>query len=272
MTTTNGATRTETFQIPIEVAERYEAMFVPGLFAEWAPRLADIAGIRPGQAVLDVACGTGIVARTVADQLGDRGRVVGVDVNDAMLAVARRVGPQLDWRRADVAALPFSDGEFDAALCQMALMFFADRIGALREMGRVVRPGGVVALAVPAALDDQPAYGPFVELAVREAGPAARSLLDTYWRCGDLDELIAGVREAGLEPIASETHVGTARFAAVDGLAEAEITASPLDERIPGDVRRRIVEETRTILRPWTAADGTLHAPLHGHLVVGRVR
>jgi ubiquinone/menaquinone biosynthesis C-methylase UbiE len=267
MSTTDQGT-VETFELSVDAAERYEAMFVPGLFAEWAPRLADVAGIRPGQAVLDVACGTGIVARTVADRLGGDGRVVGLDLNEAMLTVARRIRPDLEWRHGDVAALPFPDGRFDAVLCQMALMFFPDLTGALREMARVARPGGVVAVAVPASLDDQPAYGPFVELAVREAGPAARTLLDTYWRCGNLDALVGAVEEVGLRPLTRETYEGTARFPSADGLPQTEIDASPLGARISGDVRRRIVDGTRQILRPWTADDGSLRAPLRGHLLV----
>ena len=90
---------TDTFQISLEAAELYEARFVPAIFAEWAPLLADLAGVRRGQAVLDVACGTGIVARTVADRLAGDGRVVGLDLNDAMLAVARGVRPDLEWRQ-----------------------------------------------------------------------------------------------------------------------------------------------------------------------------
>ncbi|HEX2072320.1 MAG TPA: methyltransferase domain-containing protein, partial [Geodermatophilus sp.] len=166
-------TTTERFQIPLGAAELYEARFVPAIFAEWAPLLATVAGVRPGQAVLDVACGTGIVARTVADRLGGTGRVVGVDLNEAMLTVARRVRPDLDWRPGDAADLPFPDGSFDAVLCQMALMFFPDRTAALREMARVARPGGTVAVVVPASLDAQPAYRPFVEMAARHAGPEA---------------------------------------------------------------------------------------------------
>ena len=144
--------------------------------------LIDIAGVGPGQAVLDVACGTGIVARTATDRLAGSGRVVGVDLNEAMLAVARRLGPELEWQQSDVADLPFPDGSFDAVLCQMALMFFPDRTAALHEMARVTRRGGVVALVVPASLDEQPAYGPFVEMAVGHAGAGARSLLETYWK------------------------------------------------------------------------------------------
>ena len=97
----------ETFQIPIEVAELYEAKFVPALFAEWAPRLTERRG-REARATrcLDVACGTGIVARTAAEIVGSGGRVVGVDLNEAMLAVASRVRPDIEWRQGDVAAAP----------------------------------------------------------------------------------------------------------------------------------------------------------------------
>ena len=272
MTTTDEPTGTETFQLSLEAAERYEAHFVPALFAEWAPRLADVACVGPGQRVLDVACGTGIVARTVAERTGTEGRVVGLDLNEAMLTVARRIRPDLEWRQGDASALPFPDGAFDAALCQMALMFFPDRTGALREMARVVRPAGVVAVVVPASLDEQPAYGPFVELAVREAGESARSLLDTYWACGDLGGLTALFGDAGLDVAAAETHVGTARFSTPEELAATEIKASPLAERISDDVYRRILDGAREMLRPWTRDDGTLHAPLAGHVVAGHVR
>jgi len=262
---------TEDFQVSIDAAEQYEASFVPAIFAEWAPLLADIAGVEPGHSVLDVACGTGIVARTVADRLAGRGRVVGVDRNDGMLAVARRVRPDLEWRQGDVAALPFDDRSFDAVLCQMALMFFPDRTAALRAMGRVGRPGGVVALAVPASLEEQPAYGPFVEMAARVAGPEAVSLLSTYWSCGDLRELQNTVTGAGLDVTEVRTHAGTARFASPDALAVTEVEASPLAARLGPEQYAAIRAGAGEVLAPFTGPDGTLAAPLHGHLVAARV-
>ncbi|MBB3085388.1 methyltransferase domain-containing protein [Geodermatophilus sabuli] len=268
MTTPRSAT--ETFQISAEAAELYEARFVPAIFAEWAPLLADAAGVRPGQAVLDVACGTGIVARTVADRLGGTGRVVGVDLNEAMLGVARRVRPDLEWRQGDVAALPFPERTFDAVLCSMALMFFPDRTAALREMARVIRPGGVVALCVPAALDDQPAYGPFVEMAVQHAGPEARSLLGAYWACGDVDELRAAVTAAGLTRVGTRTHLGTAAFDSAEALAVTEVEGSPLAQRITPEVYERIRAGARDVLAPFATPDGTLPAPFRGHLVAAR--
>src|SRR5688500_3599509 len=120
----------ESFQIPLEAAEAYETAFVPAFFAQWAPILCDAAGVTAGQRILDVACGTGIVARTAADRVG-AANVVGVDLNEAMLTVARRVRPDVDWRQGDATALPLDDGSVDTVLCQMALMFFPDRVEAL---------------------------------------------------------------------------------------------------------------------------------------------
>ena len=265
-------TATEDFQVSVEAAEQYEARFVPAIFAEWAPLLVDLARIGPGQAVLDVACGTGIAARSAAGRVGDSGRVTGTDLNEGMLAVARRIRPDLDWRRADVAALPFDDGAFDAVLCQMALMFFPDRIGALREMARVTARGGTVALAVPASLDAQPAYGPFVEMATRVAGPDAASLLGAYWACGDPADLRRTVEAAGLDVVELGTHAGTARFASAEELAATEVLASPLAERISEGTFAAIRDGAREVLEPFTTPDGRLDAPLLGHLVAARPR
>jgi SAM-dependent methyltransferase len=263
-------TTTEDFQLSLGAAEQYEARFVPAIFAEWARVLADAAQVSTGQAVLDVACGTGIVARTVADRLGSTGRVVGVDINAGMLAVAGRIRPDLEWHRADAAHLPFPDGSFDAVLCQMALMFFPDREAALREMARVTRPGGVVALAVPASLADQPAYGPFVAMAVDVAGPEAASLLGAYWACGELSVLRRLVESAGLLVVDVRTHAGTASFGSAEELAVTEVHGSPLGSRISEEADATIRSRARTVLAPFLTADGRLDAPLHGHVVVAR--
>src|SRR5688572_24257902 len=104
---------TETFQITSEQAELYEERFVPALFAHWVAPVLDAAGVRAGQDVLDVACGTGIVTRHAAERVGPTGHVVGLDLNPAMLAVASRRRPEITWQQGDVAALPFDDDSFD---------------------------------------------------------------------------------------------------------------------------------------------------------------
>ncbi len=260
----------ETFQLSLDAAEAYESKFVPALFGEWAPHLVDAAGVAPGQAVLDVACGTGIVAREVSNRVGAHGTLIGVDVNEAMLTVARRLRPDLDWRNGDAAALPLPDDPFDVVLCQAALMFFPDRVAALREMARVVTAAGTVALQVWASLDAQPAYRLLVDVAARHAGPEAVNLLSAYWVSGDLDELHRLCQEAGLEVTGTTSRAGVARFDSIDELVRVEVESTPLIERIDDDVLERILHDARLALREFRTDRGTAEVPIVGHIVTAR--
>jgi ubiquinone/menaquinone biosynthesis C-methylase UbiE len=265
-------TVSETFKLSAAAAELYESQFVPALFAEWAPRLTEVAGVAPGQRVLDVACGTGIVARTVADAQRGHGHVVGLDLNEAMLDVARRVRPEIEWRQGNAAHLPFADGSFDVALCQMAFMFFPDRARALREMARVVTAGGTVAFSVPSRLAAQPAYAPFVDMAARHAGPEALRLLGAYFASGDLDELRGLVDAAGLQLAATRTFMGKVRCPSIDAFVATEVESTPLRERINDAVYARIHEEARALLRPHVTPGGAAEIPLEGHVIAARPR
>ncbi len=260
----------ETFQLSLEAAEAYETKFVPALFAEWAPVLVDAAGVAPGQAVLDVACGTGVVAREAAARLRGTGTVTGVDLNEAMLTVARRLRPDISWRHGDACALPFDDASCDAVLCQAALMFFPDRARALGEMARVAADGGAVAIQVWAGLDAQPGYGPFVEIAARHAGPEAVDLLSAYWALGDLDLVCSLLVAAGLEVTTRSTRVGTARFSSIDELVRIEVEGTPLADRIDEEIYRRILDDARERLAPFRSAEGTADIPIAGHVVAAR--
>jgi SAM-dependent methyltransferase len=261
---------TETFQITRAQAEAYEAEFVPALFGEWAPRLCDAAQLAPGARVLDVACGTGVVAREARDRVGPQGRVVGLDLNPAMIEVAARVTPDITWQQGDAAAMPFEDGEFDVLLCSSSLFFFPDLAEALAEMGRVVRVGGTVALLTYAGLDEQPGYGPFVDVVVRQAGPGSASLLSTYWSCGDVAALTRALAAAGLTVFETRSRIGTAHFPTIEALAEIEIKGTPLARRIPDEVYDRIVADLEPALTPYLAPDGHLALPLRGITVVAR--
>src|SRR5688572_14100435 len=123
----------ELLQSEIDAANAYEALFVPCLVGEWAPLVADAAHVRPGERVLDVACGTGVLARAVAARAGSQGSVAGLDASRGMLAVAERHAPTVDWRHGVAEALPFDDSSFDAVVSQFGLMFFTDRRQALHE-------------------------------------------------------------------------------------------------------------------------------------------
>lgn len=262
----------EAFQLSIGAAESYEAKFVPALFGEWAPHLVDVAGIKPDRLVLDVACGTGVVAREAADRVAGRGKVVGLDLNLGMLEVARRLRPDIEWQQGDAGELPFSDGSFDVVLCQAALMFFDNRARAIREMARVVAPDGTVAVQTWASLEAQPGYGPFIEVAARHAGPEAIDLLSSYWALGDLDLVESLFDAAGLEVITMRTRLGTAKFDSIDEFVRTEVEATPLADRITPEIYDALLRDVRAELEIFASEQGKTEIPIRGHVIAARPR
>ena len=261
---------TETFSLTLEQAHAYEDLFVPALFSQWVQPLLDCAGVAQGHRVLDVACGTGVVARAAWHTVGSSGRVSGLDLNPAMIEVARQIQPGVHWRVGDAARLPYDDNTFDVALCQSALFFFPDAEAAVREMARVAVPGGAVALQTYAGLEDQPGYGPFVDTVVQHVGPDARMLLNTYWSKGDLDELQGLLAAAGLSVTTTRSILGAVTFPSVDALVHTEIQATPLAQRIADTAYRAIGEEVRQVLAPFTTTSGALDLPIQARLISAR--
>lgn len=260
----------ERFDIGRQAAEVYESRFVPAMFAEWAAQLVEAAGVGQGHAVLDVGCGTGIVARAAAERVGSAGRVTGLDLNPHMLAVARRLRPDIDWRQGDAMRLPFKPASFDVALSQAMLMFVPDPATALAEMRRVTRPSGVVAVQVWDRLEAQPGYRPFFEVIGRHAGGDAVGLLGAYWLLGDLAALGGLFAAAGLRVTDVVTRVGTARFESADEVVRIEVESTPLRERISDAVYERILADSREVLTAFASDAGRIELPIQGHIVTAR--
>ena len=261
----------QTFQVSTEAAEIYEAKFVPALFGEWAEHVIAAAGLVSGQAVIDVACGTGVVARAASEQVGHTGRVVGVDLNDGMLAVARRIRPDIEWHHGDVTDLPFASASFDAALCQAALMYFPDRVAALQEMARVVRSGGVVVTQVWGPFERQPAYLRFSEIAARHAGSQALEVVGSYFSLGELEFVKDLYAKAGLEVSSILTRTGAVRFDSIDEFVAGEIEGSPLIDQIDDAAYQRIRSECREELGEFVLPNGKTEIPIEGHIITARV-
>jgi ubiquinone/menaquinone biosynthesis C-methylase UbiE len=261
---------TEIFSLTLEQAHAYEDLFVPALFAQWVKPLLDCAGVVEGQRVVDVACGTGVVARAAARLAGPSGYVSGIDLNPAMIQVAQQVEPTIDWQVGDAANLPYEQSSFDVALCQSALFFFPDAAAAVREMARVVTPLGMVAVQTYAGLDEQPGYGPFIDTVVRHAGPDARTVLGTYWSKGDLDTLRALMEGAGLEVQKTRSILGTVTFPSVDALVYTEIQATPLAQQVSETAYRAIGQDARQALAPYLESSGAVRLPIRARIIGAR--
>jgi SAM-dependent methyltransferase len=254
-------------QVTGNAAEVYEEFFVPALFQEWTDRLAEAAGVRPGERVLDVACGTGALTRTVAARVGRTGAAVGLDVNDGMLAVARRKAPSIDWRSGRAEALPFEAGSFDAVVSQFGLMFFDDRHVALGEMMRVLRRDGRLAVAVWDSLERTPGYAALTGLLLRLFGDRAADALRAPFVLGDPGALRSLFAAAGVSNATVTTHKGTARFPSIKAWMYTEVKGWTLADMIDEAQFARLLEEAEKVLGPFLAPDGTIAFEAPAHIV-----
>lgn len=253
----------------IAAAEAYENLFVEALFAEWAPRVLDAANVRAGDRVLDVACGTGILAREALARVGSGGSVTGLDAGAGMLAVAERLEPAVHWRQGMAEELPFADDTFDVVVSQFGLMFFADRGRALREMQRVLGPGGRLAVAVWDSLERHPGYVAEVELLDRIGGRRAGDALRAPFVLGDLATLRALFDAQGMGSASIETFEGTARFPDVATMVEADLRGwlPVMGVRLSEPQIEEILEQAEEQLRPFVVDGGRVTFASPAHLV-----
>jgi len=255
-------------QVAGSAAEVYERVFVPALFADWPPRVLAAVGARPGERILDVACGTGVLARAAESAVGKGGSVVGVDVNEGMLAVARRLSDRVEWRTGEAEALPFDDGSFDRVVSQFGLMFFADRTRALREMRRVLRPGGRMAVAVWASLDATPGYAAVAEMLEEVLGADVARSIEAPYALGDVAALRAAFVDAGLEGARIETVPGTARFASLDAWLHTDIRGWTLADVVDDAQFERLRREAPRFLGRFVGPEGRVEFDAPAHFAV----
>jgi SAM-dependent methyltransferase len=254
-------------QVTGNAAEVYEEFFVPALFQEWTDRVADAARLRSGERVLDVVCGTGALTRAVAARVGPKGSAIGLDVNDGMLAVARRKAPQLDWRLGRAEALGFETESFDAVVSQFGLMFFEDRRAALAEMLRVLRRGGRLAVAVWDSLERTPGYAAVTSLLQRLFGDRVADALRAPFVLGDPSALQALFATAGIPDATVTTRKGTARFPSIKAWMHTDVKGWTLADMIDDAQFARLLDEAEKVLRPFLAADGAIAFDAPAHIV-----
>jgi ubiquinone/menaquinone biosynthesis C-methylase UbiE len=268
------------WQVAGSAAEVYEKELVPAIFAPWAPLVIDLAHPQQGDRVLDVACGTGIIARTVADWVGPTGAVVCVDLNPAMLKVARTLwsrcshsGAQVEWQEASANKLPFPNASFNVVCCQLGLQFFADRPAALREMRRVLAPGGRLAVMVWRGIDESPGFAMLAEALERHVGGAAAAIMRAPFGLSNADELDELVRNAGFQDVAIQRRNGTIRFPSVERLVLSYVAGSPLAGPVSqanDAAREALISDVMNALSKYTSST-ELAFPIAAHLLSARV-
>ena len=250
----------------------YERVMVPAVFCPWAKDLLDTVALAAGTRVVDVACGTGIVARLAAPQVGPTGRVVGLDTNEAMLAVARAqpkpAGAQVEWQQGDATKLPFPDGGFDTVLCQQGLQYVPDRAAALREMKRVLVSGGRLGLSV---FSQSVGFEVFEHTAAQFVGAKAAAIMREPFALPDLGELSVLLKSAELSKVQINTKTLSARFASTRDFIDYQLggrLASAVST-LSNETRASLVAALCKAFEPYVDSDG-LAFPMQAHVVVAQ--
>jgi SAM-dependent methyltransferase len=240
-------------------AEVYEELFVPALFQQWVGAVTNAAEVEPGKSVLDVACGTGVLACAAAARVGATGFVVGLDPSEEMLAVARRKDSTIEWLVGHAETIPFPDESFDAVISQFGFMFFNDKHAALLEMMRVLRPGGHLAVAVCDRLENSPGYLAFSDVLRRLFGDSVTEAFRRPFVLGDAQRLLSLCAEAGIFDAKVTQYEGTVRFASVRSLVSTERACVwTLGGLLDDSQFTRLATEAEQALQPFVVADGSL--------------
>lgn len=250
----------------------YERVMLPAVFGPWAQDLLDTVAVTPGMRVLDVACGTGVVARLAVSRVGPTGQVVGVDSNEAMLAVAREQPlpsrTEVEWRQGDATKLPFPDATFDAVLCQQGLQYLTDRIAALREMKRTLKSGGRLGLSV---FSQSIGYEIFEKTAAQYVGEKAAAIMREPFALPDPDELSGLLKTVELAGFQMNTKTLPARFTSVNDFIEYQLGGRLANavSTLNDETRTALVGALRKAFEPYVGPDGLVF-PMEAHVVVAR--
>ena len=263
-------TQIEKGQVTNSAAEIYDQFYLPALFKEWAPRVAQMANIRNGDQILDVACGTGVVARHIAQLPHTNLSLTGLDINPGMLAVAAERAPDIRWKTGPAEEIPFEDNLFDVVVSQFGLMFFEDRERGINEMIRVLKPNGTLVVAVWGSLDVTPGYDALVNILDRLFGPEVAMGLRSPYILGDRATFRSLFDQAPLSEIEIVTETGEAKFSSIREWITTDIKGWVISDAVDDKQLEHLIEVAEEELAGFANEHGAVRFAAPGHILRGR--
>ncbi len=258
----------ETGQVSEDAAKIYEEIYLPALFKEWCPLVVESANIQKEHDVIDVACGTGALAIAVSDHVGPNGTTVGVDINDGMLNIARAKSSSVKWLNSPAEALPFEDDSFNCAVSQFGLMYFENKEFAIREMMRVLQPGGSLAVVVWDKLEHNPGLAAEDQLWRQVFGDEFGD--ETPYRLGDKEILENLFGRSGITDTNITTHEGCARFESIESWIHTGAKGWTEDDALSENQLNLLLETAEMNLATFRTSEGSVVFPTSAHIVSAR--
>lgn len=253
-----------------ETAQGYEDLFVPAIFGQWPSKIITVAGLGEGDHLLEVGCGTGVLAREVVKLVGASGSVTGLDLSESMLSVAREISPAVAFHQGNAMDLPFEDDSFDVVVASFVLMFVENQAQSVREMWRVLKPGGRLIISVWESLQENPAYADLVRIAARRIGDGAGESLAWPFALGDKGKLSEICDSAGVTDITVVSHMGRAKFPSIDRFVRTEIESWVLADSVNEATLNAVLEDSRTVLAQYCNDTGAIDIPFNALIAVAK--
>lgn len=260
--------------IDTTAGEAYEKHMVPGMFARWTERAVSLAALRPGEQLLDVACGTGVGARIAARALGPGSKVAALDLDAGVIEVARRVssnGVPIEYHCCSAIEMPFPDATFDVVLCLQGIQFFPDRVKGFAEIRRVLKPAGRLVATLWGPLESNKGHAAIVRALENQQVDASAAKKACSF--ADPVEIRDTAARGGFGKIELFLEDGSSEFASLDSFLEGMTAGSPSTRKavqlIPESGRGRFFDDVRGALAQYVI-NGKLSYPMRTHIVIAR--
>jgi len=265
------------YQLTGTAAEMYERNLVPAIFEPFAIDLLEHAHLQPGERVLDVACGTGIVGRLAWPQVAPSGGVVGVDANPEMLTVAQqasqKIGADIEWIEGNVSKMPIPNDDFDVVLCQHGLQYFPDQPVALTEMRRVLGDHGRLILNVWRPIKFNAGHAVFAEVLERHVSAEAAATRRAPFKLSDREKVRALLKNSGFHDSVVSLATRIARFASAEAMIRIMMAGTPLGAKMNDadlNVLQAVIDEVTSGLSEYEDDHG-LAIPMQSWVITAQV-
>jgi SAM-dependent methyltransferase len=252
-------------------AENYERHFVPKIASPVSVALLEAASLQPGERVLDVACGTGLIARLAAGGVGPSGTVTGLDLSPDMIKVARAESPStIEWHVGDATSLPFADDAFDVVLCQLGLMFMQERHAAVAEMRRVTATDGRVVVNTPGVIP--PLFALMEQALVDHISADLGGFVHAVFSMHNPEDVASLLRSVGLIDVTAAASTATVNLGAPAEFLWQYINLTPMGPLVAQASTRTQEAMERQVVKSWQPfiCNGTMSINLPMVVASGR--
>lgn len=256
--------------VPQEEARLYESGLVPAFFAHLADHIVESVDIQEGDRILDVGCGTGVLARAIAKRNGREDRIVGIDLNEAMLAVARDHSPKIKWQQGNACELPFPDASFQIVLSQGMMNHCPEPVTAFREMWRIQDTPGKLVVAFDAPFTDTSIYYHYTEVVRRVCSPEAIALFDAICALGERGNFTDILAEAGIAHAQVRRWDCPVYLPSIENLVEADVKATAISDFVDDETYQKLLSVAQDELAVYCKNDGSIESSLPVFIVTAR--